>query len=141
MLTARRIGSHLENLVTVIGLLFQIRDDYQNLHSAEYESQKGFCEDLDEGKFTFPLIHCFRTDPDNVIVREILQQRRDAGSLPREAKLLMRQEMEKTGSMEYTRTTMARLHAQIEDEVDWLEAAFDQKNWSLRFMLQKLKVE
>ncbi|UZJ51279.1 hypothetical protein CBS101457_000599 [Exobasidium rhododendri] len=50
-------------LVNLIGLLFQIRDDYMNLRSGDYAENKGFCEDLTEGKFSFPLIHCIRASP------------------------------------------------------------------------------
>ncbi len=44
-------------LLSLLGLLFQIRDDYGNLCSSEYEANKSFCEDITEGKFSFPLIH------------------------------------------------------------------------------------
>jgi hypothetical protein len=63
-------------VVNLISLLFQIRDDYQNLQSTEYGENKGFCEDLTEGKFSFPLIHGVRSERD-VGKREIL-----SGSLP-----------------------------------------------------------
>lgn len=49
-------------LVNLISLLFQIRDDYQNLRSTEYGENKGFCEDLTEGKFSFPVIHGVRAE-------------------------------------------------------------------------------
>lgn len=48
-------------LVNLIGLLFQIRDDYMNLQSADYAHNKGFAEDLTEGKFSFPIIHSIRS--------------------------------------------------------------------------------
>ncbi|XP_042625472.1 LOW QUALITY PROTEIN: geranylgeranyl pyrophosphate synthase [Cyprinus carpio] len=35
----------------------QIRDDYANLNSTEHSENKSFCEDLTEGKFSFPTIH------------------------------------------------------------------------------------
>lgn len=49
-------------LVNLISLLFQIRDDYMNLQSTEYGDNKGFCEDLTEGKFSFPVIHGVRME-------------------------------------------------------------------------------
>lgn len=47
-------------LLDLIGLLFQIRDDYMNLDSDAYAQNKGFAEDLTEGKFSFPMIHGIR---------------------------------------------------------------------------------
>lgn len=69
-------------LTAILGLYFQIRDDYCNLTSEEvwwqlftfiafrrakfsfysfwlfqYSESKSFCEDLTEGKFSFPIIH------------------------------------------------------------------------------------
>jgi geranylgeranyl diphosphate synthase type 3 len=47
-------------LVEMLGLYFQIRDDYANLSSEEYAENKSFCEDLTEGKYSFPIIHGIR---------------------------------------------------------------------------------
>ncbi|KAJ3225650.1 Geranylgeranyl pyrophosphate synthase [Chytriomyces hyalinus] len=43
-------------LVDMLGLHFQIRDDYLNLTSNEFTNNKGFAEDLTEGKFSYPVI-------------------------------------------------------------------------------------
>lgn len=48
-------------LVNNLGLYFQIRDDLINLADEEYMKSKSFCEDLTEGKFSFPIIHCIRS--------------------------------------------------------------------------------
>ncbi|KAL3762380.1 hypothetical protein ACHAW5_000642 [Stephanodiscus triporus] len=45
-------------LVNDLGLYFQIRDDLLNLADEEYMKGKSFCEDLTEGKFSYPIIHC-----------------------------------------------------------------------------------
>ena len=47
-------------LIDDIGLFFQIRDDLANLCSKEYADSKSFCEDLTEGKFSYPIIHSMR---------------------------------------------------------------------------------
>ena len=51
-------------LIDSIGLFFQIRDDYANLCSKEYADSKSFCEDLTEGKFSFPIIHSLKNTND-----------------------------------------------------------------------------
>ncbi|KAF4546943.1 Cytochrome P450-like protein 88 [Elsinoe fawcettii] len=47
--------SSMVTLMRVLGQFYQIRDDYMNLTSAQYEKNKGFCEDLDEAKVIQPL--------------------------------------------------------------------------------------
>lgn len=43
-------GVSSEFFVSQLSRYFQIRDDYQNLMSDQYAKEKGFAEDLDEGK-------------------------------------------------------------------------------------------
>eukprot|EP00126_Sphaerothecum_destruens_P012950 Sdes_comp22154_c0_seq1m20671 len=61
-------------LVNILGLYFQIRDDYANLSSLQYMKSKSFCEDLSEGKFSFPIIHSILSDPMNTQLVNILKQ-------------------------------------------------------------------
>jgi geranylgeranyl diphosphate synthase type 3 len=58
-------------LVNLIGVYFQIRDDYMNLESTDYTDNKGFAEDLTEGKFSFPIVHAVRADTSN---RQVLSK-------------------------------------------------------------------
>ncbi|PSR87298.1 isoprenoid synthase domain-containing protein [Coniella lustricola] len=85
-------------LVNLVGLIFQIRDDYQNLQSTEYSENKGLAEDLTEGKFSFPVIHSIRSDPGNLQLINILKQRTGEDEVKRYAV----QYMAGTGSFEYT---------------------------------------
>ncbi|KAI5793087.1 isoprenoid synthase domain-containing protein [Geopyxis carbonaria] len=85
-------------LVNYIGLIFQIRDDYMNLNSSQYHDNKGFCEDLTEGKFSFPIIHSIRQDPTNMQLVNILKQHTTQPEVKRYAV----EYMKKTGSFEYT---------------------------------------
>jgi geranylgeranyl pyrophosphate synthase len=39
-----------------IGLWFQIKDDLINLTDAEYWKKKGFCDDFDEQKYSYPVV-------------------------------------------------------------------------------------
>ena len=92
-------------LVNLIGLIFQIGDDYKNLWSHEYTDNKGMCEDLTEGKFSFPVIHSIRSDPTNLQLLNILRQRTSNETIKRYAVSYM----ETTGSFEYTRRVVAIL--------------------------------
>merc|ERR1712230_274916 len=92
-------------LVNLIGIIFQIRDDYQNLSSPEYSQNKGLCEDLTEGKFSFPIIHSIRAKPENMVLLNILKQKTDDEQVKRYAVSYM----EGTGSFEYCRKVLATL--------------------------------
>ncbi|KAK2625845.1 hypothetical protein QTJ16_005157 [Diplocarpon rosae] len=92
-------------LVNLIGIIFQIRDDYQNLSSPEYLQNKGLCEDLTEGKFSFPIIHSIRAKPENMVLLNILKQKTDDEQVKRYAVTYM----EGTGSFEYCRKVLGTL--------------------------------
>lgn len=92
-------------LVNLVGLIFQIRDDYMNLSSLEYSHNKGMCEDLTEGKFSFPVIHSIRADPTNLQLISILRQK----TSDIQVKQYAVRYMEGTKSFEYTRQVIAVL--------------------------------
>ncbi|KAK3904150.1 hypothetical protein C8A05DRAFT_42729 [Staphylotrichum tortipilum] len=104
-------------LVNVIGLVFQIADDYHNLFSKEYTANKGMCEDLTEGKFSFPVIHSVRSNLGDMQLLNILRQKTENEEVKRYAVAYM----ESTGSFEYTRKVLAVLierARRMADEVD-----------------------
>ncbi|KAK9449828.1 isoprenoid synthase domain-containing protein [Limtongia smithiae] len=86
-------------LANMIGILYQIRDDYMNLQSDQYTKNKGFCEDLTEGKFSFPIIHSIRHDKSNQQILNILKQHSSDESLKEYAVTYMR---DVTHSFDYT---------------------------------------
>ncbi|KAL2264705.1 hypothetical protein VTJ83DRAFT_7215 [Remersonia thermophila] len=104
-------------LVNIVGLIFQIADDYHNLFSREYTANKGMCEDLTEGKFSFPVIHSIRSNPGNMQLLNILRQKTENEEVKRYAVAYM----ESTGSFEYTRRVLDVLierARRMVDEVD-----------------------
>ncbi|KAH9831298.1 Geranylgeranyl pyrophosphate synthase, partial [Teratosphaeria destructans] len=105
-------------LVNTIGLLFQILDDYRNLSDTTYTANKGLCEDLTEGKFSFPVIHSIRSDPTNLVLINILKQKTENEEVKRYAM----QYMEKTGSFAYTRRVLRGLTKKALMLVDEVEA-------------------
>ncbi|GKT60685.1 geranylgeranyl pyrophosphate synthase [Colletotrichum tofieldiae] len=104
-------------LVNLMGLIFQIRDDYMNLSSKEYSDNKGMCEDLTEGKFSFPIIHSIRSDPSNLQLINILGQKTNDVEVKRFAVT----RMESTGSFEYTKQVVGVLidrARKLADDID-----------------------
>lgn len=95
----------LKPLLDTLGLFFQIRDDYANLSSREYSENKSFCEDLTEGKFSFPTIHAIWSRPESTQVQNILRQRTENMDIKRYCV----DYLEKVGSFAYTRQTLREL--------------------------------
>ncbi|XP_068597417.1 geranylgeranyl pyrophosphate synthase [Brachionichthys hirsutus] len=98
----------LKPLLDTLGLFFQIRDDYCNLSSREYGENKSFCEDLTEGKFSFPVIHAIWSRPESTQVQNILRQRTENVDIKRYCV----DYLEKVGSFAYTRQTLRDLEAE-----------------------------
>ena len=73
---------------------------------------KGYCEDLEEGKFSFPVIHAIRNDPSGAeVIMDILRRRpEDDASKARAVQYMT----EVTQSLEYTKETVSRLVARME---------------------------
>ncbi|BDD59827.1 geranylgeranyl pyrophosphate synthetase [Monascus purpureus] len=112
-----KAGTDCVPLVNVMGLIFQICDDYLNLSNTMYTKNKGLCEDLTEGKFSFPIIHSIRSDPSNHQLINILKQR----TKDEEVKLYAVAYMERTGSFAYTRQVVGDLRdtaLTLIDEID-----------------------
>ncbi|XP_038593194.1 geranylgeranyl pyrophosphate synthase isoform X2 [Micropterus salmoides] len=98
----------LKPLLDTLGLFFQIRDDYANLSSHEYSENKSFCEDLTEGKFSFPTIHAIWSRPESTQVQNILRQRTENMDIKRYCV----DYLEKVGSFAYTRQTLRDLEVE-----------------------------
>ncbi|KAI4275931.1 MAG: hypothetical protein LQ337_002846 [Flavoplaca oasis] len=120
-------GVDLVPLADLLGLVFQIQDDYLNLTSQsvsttificraeadvhEMTSLKGFCDDLEEGKFSFPVIHAIRNDPSETewMLNTLIKKPRDEATKSQVVDYMTCV----THSMEYTRVTVEGLMAQM----------------------------
>ncbi|KAH8378934.1 hypothetical protein KR009_002143 [Drosophila setifemur] len=100
-------------LTAILGLYFQIRDDYCNLSLKEYTENKSFAEDLTEGKFGFPVIHAVRSQKQDKQVLHILRQR----THDIEVKKYCISLLEKLGSFQYTRKVLETLDSEARAEV------------------------
>jgi geranylgeranyl diphosphate synthase, type III len=106
----KHVDTDFTSFVNNLGLYFQIRDDYINLADEEYFRSKTFCEDITEGKFSYPIVHCINTDETNSIrLVSILKQRTEDVDVKRYAQRLMKD----SGSLDYTRTTCRKLKEEI----------------------------
>lgn len=125
-------------LVNAVGLLFQILDDYKNLSSTVYTQNKGLAEDLTEGKFSFPIIHCIRSDPTNHIMINILKQKPE----DHQVKQYAISYMESTGSFAYTRGRLRELTTKAIDLVDDMERDSEAgTGGAVRKILEKMRVD
>ncbi|KIK55704.1 hypothetical protein GYMLUDRAFT_205331 [Collybiopsis luxurians FD-317 M1] len=130
----------LKKLTTLLGRYFQIADDYKNLVSADYRKQKGFCEDLDEGKYSLPLIHLLQSHPENLQLRNILSTRRAEGKMMYEQKVLVLEYLREAESLEYTHSVLEGLHAKIGQQIDNIEESFGETSIELRVLWELLRV-
>ncbi|KAJ3505259.1 hypothetical protein NLJ89_g7512 [Agrocybe chaxingu] len=101
-------------LVNLIGVFFQIRDDLMNLQSTEYTSNKGFAEDLSEGKFSFPVVHGIHADKSNRQILNVLQKRPTTPTLKIHTINYLRNE---TKSFDYTLSVLTNLEGQTRAEI------------------------
>lgn len=120
-------------LVDLIGIHFQIRDDYMNLQSPMYTNNKGFAEDLTEGKFSFPIVHGIRQDPNDRQIISVLQKRPKSPTLKNHVVSYLN---ESTHSFDYSLGVMQSLERQARAEVARLGG-----NALLETILDKLRVE
>ena len=82
----------------------------------QYENNKSYCEDLTEGKFSFPIIHAITTQPQDQQVISILRRRTKDVEVKRYCVGLL----EKYGSFAYTREKLEELDKKAREEIDKL---------------------
>ncbi|KAL4784444.1 isoprenoid synthase domain-containing protein [Aspergillus varians] len=129
----------LLHLFTLFGRYYQIRDDYLNLASKEYTAKKGFCEDLSEGKFSFPLIHLLQNIPNPDHIRGVLFRRDKSTDLAIEMKQFVLDKMEESGSLTHTKEVLDGLFDALMETLDIVEAKLG-ANKKLRIFFLLLKI-
>ena len=106
----------------------------------QYTERKGFCEDLDEGKYSLPLIWTVHHASHSQEVRDILQARQEQSKCTLEQKEQILAHMQKSGALAKTLQVLGFLHAELETEVGRLESRFGRENHELRLVIALLKV-
>lgn len=133
----------LDALVTSLGRYFQIRDDFINLTSQEYSEQKGFCEDLDEGKISYCLVTCAHKD--KVRADQIMGMFRQLAlssqrTLQRQTKEHILKLLEEAGALEATKAKLGELEVGINDEIARLEGVAGVENPTLKMLFEMLRI-
>ncbi|KAJ6020290.1 hypothetical protein N7499_003571 [Penicillium canescens] len=135
----------LERLMQLLGRFFQIRDDYLNLSA--YAAQKGFAEDLDEGKFSFPVVCGFEKHPERCgHILAVFRQRptsaaAEAKPLSREVKEHLIKCIEAAGGFDETLRCLRSLEHELDREIARLEEGLGHGNPLLRLCLAALSME
>jgi geranylgeranyl pyrophosphate synthase len=136
-----------DRLTFLFGRFFQIRDDYMNLASGEYTDQKGFCEDLDEGKFSYPIVQCIQNHPEyKDSILGVFRQRPsmlESGAVPLsyESKIHIISCLEKAGSLRATLEHLKDMEKELSAEIKKLETTTGESNPMLHLLLIKLSVQ
>ena len=106
-----------------------------NLSSTEYTENKGLCEDLTEGKFSFPIIHSIRSDPQNLQLINILKQKTTEDEVKRYAVDIMR----RSGSFDYCRKVLKELNEKALEMIERLDEGTG-RGKGVRMILDKMVV-
>ncbi|KAI9034941.1 geranylgeranyl pyrophosphate synthetase [Aspergillus affinis] len=124
--------ANLGRLMILFGRYFQIRDDYaklvvdqvglspsftsnmcisaHHLDCTQYQDSKGFCEDLDEDKWSLILLHALENASLQIrcIIQNLLMQRHANGAAAQGHKQLLLGLLQETGSLHYTAEALWR---------------------------------
>jgi geranylgeranyl diphosphate synthase type 3 len=100
-------------LSNLLGIIYQIKDDYLNLTDHTLQQNKGFCEDISEGKFSFPIIHSLRNSSDRTLLG-ILKQRTQDDQIKRFAVDYLK----RTDSFAYTLESLDSVKMKAEKWID-----------------------
>lgn len=95
-------------LVTLSELL-----QYLIVRAKKYSHNKGFCEDLTEGKFSFPVIHAIRADTSNRQLLNIVSQKPTSIEVKKYALEII----SRTGTFEYVREFLRKKEEEARREI------------------------
>ncbi|PSN59191.1 fusicoccadiene synthase [Corynespora cassiicola Philippines] len=130
----------LSRFCILLGRFFQIRDDYQNLTSPEYTKQKGFCDDLDSGTYTLPLVYAISQQSENLLLQNLLSTRLAEGTLDDAQKRLALDQMQLVKTDEFLQKILASLYDELRAELQCISSSFASENPQMELMLVMLKL-
>ncbi|KAB8303333.1 hypothetical protein EYC80_004766 [Monilinia laxa] len=143
----KNYGLDTDKLMKTLGKYYQLRDDYNDLVPSTNGTKKNLdiaYNDLDQGSFTFPIIHALEKaveEGDAELISILRSRKWNQGIISPETKKLAVKKIEDMGSFTYAKGVLYELHAEMERELGMLEKMAGMgENWILRLMLYRLKV-
>lgn len=140
----------LKRLAQPFGRFFQIRDDFMNLHSQDYADQKGICEDLDEGKISYPILRMLHNKPEyrdqiTGILRHQAATRAAsstgaATTMSKETKAYICKLLNESNAMGDTLDVLKKLEAETDAAISEVEKSLGDTNEVLRLLIGTLSV-
>lgn len=128
--------SELNEFAKILGRWYQVRDDYQNLRDEQYAAQKGFCEDLEEGKLSYPLTVCCARDPvAQRIIMGIFRQKQAGAPLALNVKMQILDLLHRTGALQHTWDVLQELQKKAEVALSKLESVIGKPNPNLQLVV------
>lgn len=102
------------SVTNLLGIMYQIRDDYLNITDANYAHMKGVAgEDLVEGKLSFPVLHCLHALDDSPLHRYIFEVPRSNRLAMTELRQQCIMHMHETGLVEFTKRSITECRKKI----------------------------
>lgn len=104
----------------------------------QYAKEKGFAEDLDEGKISLPLLYTLQAP--KMPRAEILGifRKKQPGPLPLEVKMYLMTQIKKSGALQSVYLLLRDMQQDLMAELKRLETEFGAKNPTLELVLRKL---
>ncbi|KAJ5193267.1 hypothetical protein N7449_009409 [Penicillium cf. viridicatum] len=132
----------ISQFATLLGRHFQIRDDYQNLQSEYYTKNKGFCDDLDEGKLSFPVILSMQSPGfSNTTLSSVFKGSQKGETMTLEMKQYILEEITARGAFTETKAVLRKLHTELlRLLMETEKQAGGIENWALRLLIMKLDI-
>ncbi|CAG7937980.1 unnamed protein product [Penicillium nalgiovense] len=130
----------LSPLARLLGRWYQIRNDYMNLQGTDYSKQKGFCEDLSEGKLPYPIVKCCqKSEAIKKIIISIFQQTQMTNTkMMRGSKLQILDLMSSVRALDDTFDYLQQLQKKIEQDIREIEALTRESNPELLLLVKDL---
>ena len=121
-----------EDICNNMSVYFQIRDDLLNIASPLFQKSKGFCDDITEGKLSYPVLLSLSQDSE---LLNILKMKTSSEELKKKAVDIMRSD----GSINKTLEYLKELELEIRDSFESIGSS-EQTDLLLR-ILDKLSMD